>query len=87
MAEIPQFLGANSSFLYNWIVLWNYYLSVMVYCKENQVFRIIMKKESTEFTNLAHVCLCISFLKVVSCGLQPQKGIIDWGIFKNGLKG
>lgn len=70
MAEISQFLRANSSLLYNWVVPWKYYLIALVCCKENQVFKIIMKRESTEFINLALcVCLCISVLKAVSCGL------------------
>lgn len=57
MAEISQFLRANSSLLYNWVVPWKYYLIALVCCKENQVFKIIMKRESTEFINLA---LCVS---------------------------
>lgn len=61
MAEISKFLGANSSLLYNWIVPWKYYLSAMVCSKENQVFRIMMRKESTEFINLAMSVLIYQF--------------------------
>lgn len=56
MAEISQFLGANTSLLYNWIVPWKYYFSAVVYCKEDQVFRITVEKESTGCISLA---LCV----------------------------